>query len=67
MIAKRREARHDPLEMVIPNAHWPSGGTDYKTGWSLLGCGGRDGDGSLRCVGSILPKGWRQAGVCGDN
>ena len=25
-MAKRREARHDPLEMVIPTAHWPIGG-----------------------------------------
>jgi len=67
MMAKRREARHDPLETVIPTAHWPIGGIDYKTGWSLLGFGSRDGDGNLRGVGSILPKGRRQDGVCGDN
>jgi hypothetical protein len=67
MMAKRREARHDPLETVFPTAHWPIGGIDYKTGRSQLGFGSRDGDGNLRGVGSILPKGRRQDGVCGDN
>jgi hypothetical protein len=32
MMAKRREARHDPLETVFPTAHWPIGGIDYKIG-----------------------------------
>jgi hypothetical protein len=67
-MAKRRAARHDPLETVIPTAaHWSIGGIDYNTGWSLLGCGSRDGDGKLRGVGSILSKGRKQEGVCGDN
>jgi hypothetical protein len=39
MMAKRRAARHDPLEMGFPTAHCPIGGIDYKTGWSLLGFG----------------------------
>ena len=67
MMAKRRAARHDPLETVFPTTHWPIGGIDYKTGWSLLGFGSRDGDGNLRGVGNILPKGRRQDSVCGDS
>jgi hypothetical protein len=56
MMAKQRAARHDPLETVIPAAHWPIRGIDYKTGWSMRGCGSRDGDGNLRGVGSILAE-----------
>ena len=67
MMAKRRAARHDPLETVIPTAHWPIGDIDYKVGWSLLGCGSRDGDGNLCDVANILPKGRKQDGVCGEN
>jgi hypothetical protein len=66
-MAKRRAARRDSLETVIPTAHWPIGSIDDRTGWSLLGWGSRDGDGNLRGAGSILPKGQRQDGVCGDN
>jgi hypothetical protein len=67
MMAKRKSSRHDALETVSQTAHWLIGGIDYKTGWSLLGCGSRDGDGKLRGFGSILPKGRKQDGVCGDN
>jgi hypothetical protein len=67
MMAKRRSAQHDPVETVIQTAHWQIGGIDCKTVWSLLGCGSRDGDGNLRGVGSILLKGRKQDGVCGEN
>jgi hypothetical protein len=36
MMAKRRAARHDPLETVIPTAHWLIGGIDYKIGGACL-------------------------------
>jgi len=66
-MAKRREARHEPLVNGLPNRPLADRAIDYKTGWSLLGCGSRDGDGNLRGVRSFLPKGTKQDGVCGDN
>jgi hypothetical protein len=35
-MAKRREARHDPLEMVFPTAHCPIGASITKPGGACL-------------------------------
>jgi hypothetical protein len=36
MMAKRREARHDPLEMAFPTAHCPIGASITKPGGACL-------------------------------